>query len=208
MDGITNLYTELAKTWRDKEMDVWQDPETDNNNHKKRLDKIREVVSMFSGRSVLDIGCNAGLTTAYISQHADVVGIERKVLYHSMAMELRNAIVSKGMNKHNIDIIKTDFLGFMESGNFDKYGIDAIFASRIVHHLSHKELDILLGDVLFRCKTVVITTRRFKSPPRSGSYLYDMEDIIRRLVNMGFSVEPVIEVPDENPIDFLIRASK
>lgn len=159
-------------------------------------------VGLINGHTVLDIGCNAGLFTAALSLSNKAIGIDPNKGYASKARDLVEHI--KDIPHNTIEILHTDLYGFVETGGLKKYGVDAIFASRVVYHLSDRDMDALINRVLPVCNKVLIISRENKG--KSNSYIKDVykANIIEdMLIKQGFSVT---KIPDSkhNPLDIKV----
>jgi predicted RNA methylase len=151
----------------------------------KEKPEIIKHLDLFKGRSVVDIGCNAGYITYHTAQFAkEWVAVERDVHWHAQALETAKYIDTPG------EFLNCSIEEFCEKYE-SNYNYDSLFGSCILYYLSPKELELLQTNVLSKCDMVMLVSREDK-PPKTLWNKRDLgkaKNIQKFLEECGFNIE-------------------
>ncbi len=145
---------------------------------------------VFKGTTVVDIGCNAGLITYDLAEHADrYIGVEMGELEYRQALLTRKYIKTPG------EFLHCSVSEFLEKPDVD---YDAAFAGRLLYYLTEECLDRMAEVMLPKCKVVMFVSREAKKKSdRMGLIkrgantrrLHRAANICKWLESSGMSVE-------------------
>ena len=168
-------YDSIRSSWKGDVYQTWGNQLTGTLRHVECLD----------GLDVLDIGCNAGLTTWVISQYANsVCGIERNPHYHAQALQ-----TAKFITKPH-EFLCGDLANLLPQSSFQA---NAAFASHVLYLLDDAAVEAIRTQLLPRCKVVLFVSREDKNRVRSAggikNKLYTHGAIKQFLTASGMKVE-------------------
>jgi len=170
-----NDYVRLTEGWTEPIYQEWKTIE-------ERLYFLAPHLTVFHDKTVLEIGCNAGIQIALIMQHAkSYTGIEPDAHYHTQACLLRSHL-----DGSKIQVINT---GVREALETYVLGFNAFFGSNILYWLSDAELNLLKYEILYKCDRVVILTRAKERKTQYNSrFLNRQKSVEEFLQESGFIV--------------------
>lgn len=168
-------------------------------------------VDKFSGKNVVEFGCNAGIYGYEISKVAkSYVGVDQGEDYIKQAnvtkkvMKMNNAIFYNKYVKQFIRDLQKD-----EDRNEAATNINAIFASFVLYHLKDKETDLIKEYLLPKCDLVIILTRTSKRSPwkkYNSLKLHKIKNVEAYLESAGFVCES--EMHDDGKFGITIATRK
>lgn len=155
MQRIIHTYSRKSREWVAAKGRLYQ------SSADSRMKSVWQSAACFRGKVVLDIGCSSGLQTALLSTKAKgVIGLEPTKDFYLQAVDF---IKSCGIR--NTKLVHNTLGDFIRLGKHLKLKIDAVFASRILYHLSEQEIQLLINDIFPRCQKVILVSREV---PRGG----------------------------------------
>ena len=175
-----NLYREIEKQWKGKRY---------HSAYIELKSSIIKYFNLFEDKIVIDVGCNSGYFTYDISKYSKkVIGVENNPDYYNQTY-----ITSKYI-KRSHSFLNMDIATFINQ----EYEYNAVFACRILYHLSNKDIDLIKKIMLPRCKIVICVSsekRKFKN--KKNKYdLHFSSNIARFLVCAGLHV--LVEEKNQN----------
>ena len=129
------------------------------------------------GLRVLDVGCNAGLYSYAISRSAEAIwGIEKNAHYAEQARHTYTKIAIPG------EVFCGSFLEFTKHRDVDYNGL---YALSVLYYFTEEELDLLVKEVMPRCKIVMLVSRENKKKKRWNNDLFKAENLVKLLERAG-----------------------
>ncbi len=126
----------------------------------ERKEREKKIVvkhfDLMAGKSVVEIGCNAGYLLYHIAEIANSwIGIERDAHWHAQALATAKYIKTPGVFLH---CTIEEFARDLES----LYKYDTLFGANILYYLSDLELKLLQENVMSKCDLIVLISREDK----------------------------------------------
>ena len=119
-----------------------------------KVNHLSRYFPLFKDKTVVDIGCNAGVITERIAEHAKkVYGVEKDIKW------IREA------PKDNIEYINLPIGEFFKR----KYDFNSMYASCVLYYLSNEEIK-LLEEALTKCDLVVFISSEKKPDLKNNDY--------------------------------------
>jgi tRNA (mo5U34)-methyltransferase len=141
-----------------------------------------KYVDSFSGKSVLELGCNAGLYGYEISKVAkSYVGVELESHYARQALETQRILKVK--NAKFLHHSAGEYL----MGEIDHF--DALFATFVLYYMTNEEVKLIEDRVLRDCYVVLIMTRTLRNVPwerYNNKHFEEPKNVSRWLEKNGF----------------------
>jgi len=176
------LHQELEKRWAKVGAGVYQ-----KRSRVHRLEFFLKHIHHFKGKSVCELGCNAGLYGYEIAKVAEsYVGVDKGDYYHDQAL-----VTKEYIRNHNVEFIQgniKDFIKLDIAGKVPKY--NALFSSFALYHFSQKEVDRIAETMLPKCSVVIISTRTKKRTPfrpYNKMKFEKPENVVNYLERAGFA---------------------
>ncbi len=168
-----NLYNKISSKWKGKR---YQKPSG------KKQQLTLSQIHLFEGKTVVDIGCNAGVVSYDLLEYADkVIGIEYDEHYYNQAL-----ITQKFATKP-LEFVNCSMKDFLSDGTHE---YNAAFASCVLYHLSTEEIDLINELMIPKCDVVIFVSRENKKKKKNNPYsLQNWVNIEKMLIHGGISVE-------------------
>ena len=174
------LYKEISKKWKGRIYHKYHAKT-------KELAALERYAPVIKGKDVLEVGCNAGLLSYTICQHAkSYVGLEKRQDYYEQAL-----VTLKAIENPNATFVNKRFKEYVE-GPHQKP--TAFFASYVMYHMRDAELDLLKTEIFPHCDTVLLFNRNGKREHQKNRYRFErLEDNVAFLSECGFNALDVDE---------------
>jgi len=169
-------YPQLLKEWKGK---VYQN----QGMMRHKMKPLGEVLHLFKGKKVFEIGCNAAIQSIDISAFAEsYIGIEAKKEFYEQAIVTKKIC---GLNK--ADYFNCRLEDMIKNGLPD---FDTLYASYVLYHLNDEEVNSLKKHILPKCGLVIIFNRDEKRKNEDNRYrLENPKNVEKMLVECGFKVQ-------------------
>jgi len=160
------LYKQISAKWKGKKYQ--------GATGKKQKYTLSQIY-LFQGQTVVDIGCNAGIVSHDILEHADkVIGVEYDEHYY------RQALVTQTFATKPLEFFNCSMKEF-----FDKdCEYTAAFASCVLYHLSTEEIDLINDVMIPKCNIVIFVSREDKKKkyenPHDLQYWVNIEKMLKK----------------------------
>lgn len=153
----------------------------------------KEVFPLFSGKHVLEIGCNAGIPAYEICKYAQAyTGVESERGYHRQSLVTRQFI-----DNPNVEFLNMSIKTFVKRirRNDIKSNFDAVYCSYVLYHFCDQEVRMFEKDILSKVSLAVIPTRKVikgRDYSHKNSYwLRTPRNVEKLLKNAGFVCKTV-----------------
>lgn len=169
------IYNQISSKWKKKRYQ-----KSTGKKQKYTLSQIH----LFQGKTVVDIGCNAGIVSYDILKYANkVIGVEYDEYYYNQAL-----VTQKFVTKP-LELINCSMRNFLIDCDC-RY--NAAFASCVLYHLSTEEIDLINDIMIPKCDIVVFVSREDKKKKMNNPYDLQYWVNIEKMLNKhNMSVEVV-----------------
>ena len=188
-------WKELVKKWS-KIGPVYQIPRRSHDRLKHFCDNC---VPLLKGKTVLEIGANAGVFGYCIMESAKrYIGVEpgnkisrkkkNKTDYFKKLMITRQEI--KGHVAMMLNYTVKEFCTKCEEKDFNDY--NALVMCYALYHLSDKEIDFLVYKILPKCDLVIIQNREQSRKTKHNRYkFYKSKNVVKFFEENGYKTEVI-----------------
>ena len=150
-----------------------------------RIKHLEQTYAPLKGKSVLEIGCNAGMHGYHVAQIAEeYVGIDPGAGYIQQALITEQYVETK-----NATFVNDNISGIVEifCGG---YAFNAFMACFALYHFEDFEIELLKKHVFPKCDVVFIQNRNQKRPTAHNSYkFWKYKNIMKFFEKEGFETE-------------------
>lgn len=180
---IPEFFYELVKDKWCKDKEVYQKHSWMNG----RLNAIKYYLPMLKGCDVLDVGCNAFITSWSIMANGanSLVGIEQGEKWCDNGKITVECLKSKWGDKR-VEIVNEFFKDYILKGG-KKF--NAFFGMCIMYWFTDEDLKILQDRVLPKCKKIIVSSRLSKNKYSNAYDFYKEENLIRFFTDNGFVIK-------------------
>ena len=168
-----------------------------------RLDFASKKFNLFSGRTVLDIGCNAGIFGLEVLKYSKAyIGVEKNYRFYRQALITRRYSENSKYKVYNMTLKR-----FTRTKANVFY--DAVFCSYVLHQLSDKDMMVFKNIIIPKAEVIIVQTRNADGRSRKGgkpnsdhnsSGLWKIDKLELFLKNNGFIIKTIVP---ENGKSFL-----
>lgn len=170
------VYNRLVSKWKKP---IYKNPVKKKN--KNEMKKILDYIYLLRNTKVVDIGSNAGVFTYNIAKYAqEFMGVESDLHFYDQSLVTSKYIKIPGK------FVNSTVLNFIKTTDFD---YNAIFASRILYHLTKDEIDLIREVMLPKCDIVLFISREDKNKNKNPYKLNKWVNIEKFLMDVGMQVD-------------------
>lgn len=181
-DIIPEFFYKLVKDKWCKDKEVYQTYNWMNG----RLSAIKNYLPMLKGCDVLDVGCNAFITSWSIMAYANsLVGIEQGEKWYDNGKITVECLKSKWSEKR-VEIINEFFKDYILK--FDNK-FNVFFGLCIMYWFTNEDIKILKDRVLPKCKKIIVSSRMSKNKYSNSYDFYKEENLIKFFSDNGFVIK-------------------
>lgn len=150
---------------------------------KQRYNLVKKYLPLLQGLNVLEIGANSGMMMWSIMKYAStLIELEKQEKYFQQCI-----ITKDELHQTNVQVINKSLQTLTQ---INELCIDALYASFVLYHLNHQEIDILKTQILPKCKVVIIPNRQMERKSRVNQYYLNRDIEIKKLLEFfAFKVQ-------------------
>lgn len=152
-----------------------------------RLNAIKDYLPMLKNCDVLDVGCNAFMTSWSIMAHGanSLVGIEQGEKWYDNGKVTVECLKSKWSEKR-VEIINEFFKDYILKCD-NKFNV--FFGLCIMYWLTDEDVDILRDRVLPKCNKIIVSSRLSKNKYSNSYDFYKEENLVKFFSDNGFAIK-------------------
>ena len=180
-DIIPEMIYEFVKDKWSKDKEIYQTHDWMDG----RLSAIKDYLWMMNGCDVLDVGCNAFISSWSIMSYANsLVGIEQGSQWCDKGKTTIECLKSKWPGK-KVEIVNEFFKDYILKTD-KKFNV--FFGMCIMYWLTNEDIEILKEKVLPKCQTIIVSSR-LAINKYSNSYEFNYEEnLVKFFSACGFTV--------------------
>jgi len=166
------LYRKISSRWKGRKY---------QGSTNKKTKYTLSHAHLLQGKTVVDIGCNAGINSYDLLEYADkVIGVEYDEHYYNQSL-----ITQKFATKP-LEFVNCSMKVFFAQD----HEYNAAFASCVLYHLSTEEIDMINEIMIPKCDIVIFVSREDKKKKKNNPYtLQNWTNIEKMLIKSNLSVE-------------------
>jgi len=178
-----------------------------------RMPLFLKYIDHLKGKSVVEIGCNAGIYGYEIAKVAKAyVGVDQGAGYIKQA-----EITKRHIDNPNVAFFARRVKGFIrdqqkaEERNVPAAHFNAWFSTFTLYHLADKETDLIKNWLLPKCDVVIIMTRTSKRSPwrkYNSMQLHKISNVEKFLTSAGFTCKSEMHESKKFGITLAIKEKK
>ena len=148
-----------------------------------KVSYLSQYYPIFKDKTVVDIGCNAGVVTDIIAQYAKkVYGIERD---SNILKEADGIKWIKDNRKDNVEFINLSIGEFLKKD----YKFNAAYASCVLYYLTDEEIELIETKLFPKCDLVMFVSYDIRPDLGNNKYSLGKWDNIQAFLRKnGFGI--------------------